>query len=225
MGITILVAKLFYDSFWGLLAGFVIVPFWMKRYEKDMEQKRTSKLKTEFKEYMLLVANSLQAGYSLERALRQAEEEHVKLFSKNCLLFRPVHEMNGKIGMNIQVEKAFEEMAHAIGLEDAVNLSDILSFSKRAGGDYGRQIRQCAIKLDEKLMVNEEIETLITEKQLELKVMCVMPLGIIGYITMSSRDFIEPLYGNFPGVLLMSGCLLVYGLMIILGQKIVNIEV
>lgn len=219
------IAFLFYRSFYGLLAGIVIIPFWLVQYRDRVEKKRQIKLKSEFKEYMILISNALQTGYSLEKALLQSEAELNKLFPKDSVLMDPIHEMNQRVRMNIQVEKAFEEMANRIEMEDAQNLSDILTFSKRAGGDYGKQIRNCAVKIEEKLRVAEDIATMTAEKQLELRVMSVMPVGILAYVALTSADFIAPLYNNIIGITIMTICLLVYGLMISIGKKIVSIEV
>jgi len=81
------------------------------------------------------------------------------------------------------------------------------------------------LKIEENLAVKQEIETITTEKRLELKVMCVMPMGIIAYISLTSKGFIAPLYNNLTGVILMTVCLLIYGALIILGRKIINIRV
>ena len=133
--------------------------------------------------------------------------------------------MNQKIAMNIQVEKAFTELAESIQLEEAESLAEIISFAKRSGGDYGKNIRDTAIKIEENLAVKEEIQTITTEKRLELKVMSIMPMGILAYISLTSRGFIAPLYGNLLGVILMTICLFIYGALIVMGGKIIDIKV
>lgn len=223
--ITIAIAFLFYKSIWGCLAGIVIIPFWKKLSEAEKENERKKKLLGEFKEYMMLIVAGLQTGYSLERALKQAEAELNHLFSRDGILTNYVHLMNQKIAMNVQLEKAFMEFAVSTGLEEAVSLADIISFAKRSGGDYGKNIRETALKIEENMAVKQEIETITTEKRLELKVMCVMPLGILAYITLTSSSFIAPLYGNVVGVVLMTCCLIAYGFLIILGRKIIDIKV
>ena len=127
--------------------------------------------------------------------------------------------------MNISLEKAFKEFAKDIGLEEALSLSEIISFAKRSGGDYGKHIRDTALKIEENILVKQDIETITTEKRLELKVMCVMPMGILSYITITAPDFLAPLYGNLLGVCLMSVCLVVYGVLITLGRKIIDIKI
>ena len=173
----------------------------------------------------MLISNGLQAGYSLEKAILFAKAELERLFEEKSVLSPYVHVMNQKIAMNVQVEKAFEEFAVAIDLDEAMSLSEIISYAKRSGGDYGKHIRNTAGKIEEKLAVRQEIDTITTAKRLELKVMCVMPLGILAYITLTSSSFVEPLYGNAIGIILMSICLIFYGLLIAVGRKIIVIKV
>lgn len=225
VGITILVAFLFYRSVIALVTGIIIIPFWLKLKRKENQEKYERRMASEFKEYMLLIVAGLQAGYSLERALGQSESELRRLYHTNSVLINYVHVMNQRIAMNMQLEKAFAMFAQETGLEEAISLSEIISFAKRSGGDYGKHIRETALKIEDNISVKEEIQTITTEKRLELKVMCVMPLGILAYISLTSGSFIAPLYGNILGVGLMSVCLVVYGALIMLGRKIIDIKV
>ncbi len=197
----------------------------MKLCAKKHEDEQMAKTAVEFKEYMMLIVTSLQAGYSLEKSLLQSEKELSRLYSKDAVIIGLVHIMNQKIAMNVQVEKAFEEFANAIGLDDAMSLAEIIAFAKRSGGNYGKNIHDTAIKIEENLAVKEEIETITTEKRLELKVMCVMPMGILAYISITSKSFIAPLYGNLLGIFVMTTCLIIYGILILIGRKIITIKV
>ena len=225
LGLSALIAFLFYKSVYGILIGIVVVPFWVRLSIKEQENKRHANLLLEFKEYMMLIVASLQTGYSLERAIKQSEVELKKLYSNDSVLLPFVHIMNQKLAMNVQLEKAFLEFAQAINLEEAQSLAEIISFAKRSGGDYGKNIKETALKIEGNLAVRQEIETITTEKRLELKVMCVMPIGILAYITITSSSFIAPLYGNILGVSLMTVCLFVYGILIVLGRRIIEINV
>jgi tight adherence protein B len=174
---------------------------------------------------MMLIVASLQTGYSLERALQNAENEFIRLYTTEAIILPAIHRMNQKLKMNMQLEKAFMEFAAEIEIEEANSLAEIISFAKRSGGDYGKNIRETALKIEENLAIKEEIETITTEKRLELKVMSGMPLGILAYITITSGSFIAPLYGNPIGVGLMSVCLVAYGLLVMLGRRIIEIRV
>ena len=225
LGLTIVVAFLFYKSVFGLFVGVAVIPFWMKLSKKEYEAGLKNRLLLEFKEYMMLIVASLQTGYSLEKALGHAEAELKKLYSDEIVILPYIHSMNQKIAMNVQLEKAFMEFANLVNLEEAISLAEIISFAKRSGGDYGKNIRETALKIETNLSIKQEIETITTEKRLELKVMSFMPIGILAYITLTSKGFIAPLYGNAIGISLMTACLLIYAVLIIIGKKIIEIEV
>ena len=205
--------------------GILVIPFWIHFNRVERSEKRRSRMLTEFKEYMMLIVQSLQTGYSLERAVKQSEIELKRLYPNESVLMGYVHIMNQKINMNVQLEKAFMEFAVSTGLEEAISLAEIIAFAKRSGGDYGKNIRETAMKIEDNLAVKQDIETITTEKRLELKVMCVMPIGILAYITITSKGFIAPLYGNVLGAVIMSTCLVAYGFLIMLGKKIIDIKV
>ena len=205
--------------------GILVIPFWIHFNRVERSEKRRSRMLTEFKEYMMLIVQSLQTGYSLERAVKQSEIELKRLYPNESVLMGYVHIMNQKINMNVQLEKAFMEFAVSTGLEEAISLAEIIAFAKRSGGDYGKNIRETAMKIEDNLAVKQDIETITTEKRLELKVMCVMPIGILAYITITSKGFIAPLYGNVLGTVIMSTCLVAYGFLIMLGKKIIDIKV
>ena len=75
-----------------------------------------------------------------------------------------------------------------------------------------------------KIEVEEEIRTVLTGKQMEEKVMSMVPFFIIFYIDLTSPGFFSVMYGNITGIVIMSACLLVYGIAVWLGERIMNIS-
>ena len=52
-----------------------------------------------------------------------------------------------------------------------------------------------------------------------------MPLGILAYLTFTSGDFLEVLYGNVLGIVIMSTALGIYLAAIKLSEHILDIQV
>ena len=86
-------------------------------------------------------------------------------------------------------------------------------------------IRNAVRQMGEKIDVEREITTLVTGKKLELKIMTMIPLGMVLYMKISFPEFLDVLYGNLAGVIIMSICLLVYVVAYEMGRRIVEIEV
>ena len=55
--------------------------------------------------------------------------------------------------------------------------------------------------------------------------MSVVPFLLIGYVQLVSPGFLDVMYGNLAGVLIMSACLGTWGFAFWLGRKIVSIEI
>ncbi len=173
---------------------------------------------------MLIVASSLQAGYSIETALLTGQVELQSMFSDSVII-EYINEMNAKIKMNIPFERAFQNMAYQIDFEDAIDLAEILQFAKRGGGDYGAKVRDAAIRIENRVSIKQEINTMTAEKRLELRVMSCMPMAIIGYIALTSEEFILPMYSQPIGRVIMTICLIMYMAFILLGEKIIEIDI
>ena len=93
------------------------------------------------------------------------------------------------------------------------------------GGSLPDIIRKAAGCIEGKIDVEREIETNLSGKQLEQKIMTAMPAGIIFYMRAASPGYLDSMYGNLPGVLIMTGCLAGYLGAAVWGRRIVRIEV
>ena len=79
--------------------------------------------------------------------------------------------------------------------------------------------------LCEKIDTKQEIDAQISSKAFEQKVMSIVPICIILYLRASFGGFIEMLYGNVVGIIVMTVCLFIYTAALFWGRKIVDIEV
>lgn len=220
-----IIAWLFYRSLWGMVLVPAMYIVCRGRYEEMQQKKRTEKLLGEFKDTMQAVSAALLAGYSMENSWREAEKELFGLHGKDCFMLAEVHRMNEAVRMNEPLEKALGEFAERSGCEEIESFAEVFSFAKRSGGDFARIIRTTTQKLIGRMEVEREITTVLAGKKLEGRIMNVMPLGILAYLTFTSGDFLEVLYGNVLGIVIMSTALGIYLAAIKLSEHILDIQV
>ena len=72
-------------------------------------------------------------------------------------------------------------------------------------------MRLTANRLKQSFQVQEEIRLAMSSKQLEQRIMSIMPFCILAYLRFGSSEFLDPLYHNLPGAVIMTVCLLIYG--------------
>ena len=94
------------------------------------------------------------------------------------------------------------------GLEDIHSLAEVFSIAKRSGGNLINILKYTETLFIQKETIKNEIQTMITGKKLEILIMSMIPAGMISYLSISSPGFLEPLYHNFIGVMIMTGCLI-----------------
>lgn len=225
MALSGVIAWLFYRSLWGMLLCPLIYILYRRRYQTEQRQKRKERLLEEFKDGMHAVSAALLAGYSIENAWREAEKELRELHGETSLMFAELHRMNGAVSMNEPLEKVLAEFAGRSGCEEIESFSEVFIFAKRSGGDFTKIIRATVTKLTGKIEVEREISTVLAGKKLEGKIMNGMPLFILAYLTLTSGDFLEALYGNMLGVVIMSVALGIYGVAIRMSERILDIQV
>lgn len=225
LGISLVIAVLFYDSPMGMLSFLGIFPAVLWMVNKDAKKRYQRKLNLEFKDYLCEVSSALSAGTSIERAFVRAFKEMEGLYGENMALFELLGGMEHRLSVQEPIEHILKEFALKSENEDIRNFVEIFCYAKRGGGDFIHIIQTTVGRICDKIEVSEEIHTVMAEKALEQKVMCVVPFGVLGFFRLSSPEFIGRLYGNALGAVIMTVALLLYGAAFFLGVKIVEIEV
>lgn len=62
-------------------------------------------------------------------------------------------------------------------------------------------------------------------KKMEQKIMVCIPLGILIYLRMTTQGFVDVLYGNVLGIIVMTLCLIIYAAAAVISIRIVDIKV
>lgn len=217
--LTAAISWLFYRSWYGMLLVIPVNYLTVSYYRNKKKNEREKKLMIEFRDAIQSVAAALLAGYSIEHAWKEAEREVTDLYGTEAMITQELIQMNAKIKLNRNVEEILHDLAMRSGVEEIESFAEIFGFAKRSGGDFAGIIRTTAIRISAKIEVEREVDTVISGKKLEGKIMGMMPFFILAYLNLASGEFIEPLYGNLPGVLVMSVSLLVFvGAMAINGR-------
>lgn len=219
------ISYLFYQSIQAFLIGFLFCPFFFRKKKKACIKKRKNILRMQFKDCLLSVSGAMRAGYSVENAWKEAEKDMEQQYGKESDICRELRHMNSQVDCNVPLEQVLDSLARRSHIEDIENFSGIFGFAKRSGGDFTRIIGNSVRQLRDKMELKDEIETVIGAKQMEQKVMNVVPLFILAFVNTISSDFLKTLYHNTAGVLIMSVALILYVVAYLWSEKIVDIEV
>lgn len=223
--IPVAVGIIFYNSFLAVILLLPLCWVYVRIQKRELAKQEDERLAGAFKDGIIAVSFSLNVGYSIENAFREAYKEMQMLYGSESRIAKEFRIICNRMAQNENIEDILEDFAAESGVEDILYFAQVFRYAKRSGGDLMSIIRNTASVIRDKNEVAEDIRTIISGRRMEQMVMNFVPFGIILYLRLASPEFIEPLYGNAAGVAVMTGCLAVYALAIALGRKITDIKV
>lgn len=221
-GITGLLAYFFYRSIWAMLPLSVIGAAAFFQIGRHKAEKMREELAAQFRECILAVAASLQAGYSVENAFLECRPDMILMYGEDALICRELNFVKRGLHIHISLEELLGDLAGRSGCEDIEQFAQIFALAKRNGGNMAEIIRSSAGQIGKRIELRQEIQMLLGGKKMELAIMKVMPFGILLYINMGNRGYFDSLYHNLTGAVIMTGCLGIYLGAYLLGEHIMK---
>lgn len=217
---------LFYRS---LLMAALLVPLallYPRLKEKEYIAHQRKLLNLQFKDALHSIATSLTVGKSIETAFRDAPQELRLLYPEaEILILREIQIINNKVQMNINIEEAIRELAERTGLEDILYFAEVFAICNRTGGNLVEVIKNTSRIITEKNDFKQELELMLVQRRFEQRLLSFIPVVIILILSITSPEYMSPVYTTYTGRLVMSIALSLFGLAFYLSKKIIEIEV
>lgn len=225
LGIGLFTVWLCYRSLAAIPAAVPIAVFFGGvRYLEAVEKKR-QQMRLHFRDFLTAVHMAVRSGYSLENAVRSGCRDLAALYGKSDLLVQELERLIRQLEYRIPVEKLFRDLGNTTGIYEIQSFAELVSITKRTGGNLGKVLADTWRILNRRMDTEEELDTLLAAKKYEQSVMSLMPAGMILYLRFTFSGFVDHLYGNSTGVLIMTIALLFYMGAFALGRWMVRIEV
>lgn len=193
-------------------------------WEQGRMRKKQEEFEVQFQEGLRYLSAALRAGYSVENAMKEMYLEERKAFPKGSIFLREMDHMLKQLKLLIPVEQVWRECGERTGMEDVINFAQVFSVAKRSGGNLIEIIQNTIRQIQMKQKIQREIEVMAAGKRMEFHIMSVIPAAIIVYMCLGFPDFMQVIYANLIGKLLMTGCLILYVGAYLWGRKILSVE-
>lgn len=212
----------------NIAVGFVFLPFYpfiRKGRETQKKQEQQTEYAVQFKDALISIKASLEAGYSMENAVLAAGEDLACIYPKNSFICGEMERIGRGIANAVPVEEAFRNFAVRSGLEDAQSFAEIYRTAKRSGGDLFHVLQSAVTVIADKTELKREIKTILTAKRMECRIMKLIPPGMLLYFRLFSPGYLDILYDSSGGHLLMTALLAAYLFFVWLMGHITGIEI
>lgn len=220
-----IISNLFFHSWYAFILLLPGIIFFFRDRKTVLGERRGEEMQVQFLTGMQLVCTSLQAGYAVENAFREALKELEKIYDADTFIIREFRYLVSQMGLNRTIESLLMDLGQRSHVEDIRNFAEVFYIAKRTGGDLMAIIQNTVSAIQQKQETRMEIATCLSGKLMEQNMMSVIPIFILGYVKLTSPGFLNVMYHNLTGVVIMVFCLILYIIAYFWGRKIMHIRV
>ena len=199
---------------------------WPPMRVKQIIAKRHTQLTTQFKDMLYSLSSSLSAGKSVETGLKECLQDLRIIYpDDDTYIIQEISYIVRGVEMNETIEDMFGQFSERAHDEDIENFVDIFRTCKRTGGDMVQVIKNTSQTIGEKIETKQEIETMISGKKFEFKALMLMPVALILLLSLTSADYMEPVFTTFVGHAVMTVAIAMFAVAYLVGNKIMTIKI
>ena len=200
--------------------------FYLPYRRKRQIVKRRDALKQQFRDMLYSLSSSLMAGKTMESALREVRGDLEILYpDPDTAIIREVDIMLRKLLLNETIDNALYDLAERSGIDDIGSFCDVLATCRKMGGNLVEIVKNTTNILGDKMEIKNEIDVLLAQRKFEKKILNAMPIALIFVLSMTAKDYIEPVFTTITGKLVMSAAIGLIAFAWLISEKIMNIDV
>lgn len=215
----------FYRSLLAVIPLSALGCFYFQRERKILLHKKKERAREQFKELMLLASTGQKAGYSPENAFISSYQDMKALYGEESTVCRMIQALKSGRENNIAFSRLWKQMGNQLGIAEISEFASVYEISHHCSGNMASVMEKTASVILHKIETEKEISLLLSARELEQKIMNIMPFFIMLYINLTSPGYFGGLYHCPSGVLLMTICLFLYLSAYLWSARIVFIKV
>jgi tight adherence protein B len=199
----------------GALLGYFVPRFWVSRRISG----RLSAFNKQLADTITLISNSLRAGSSFLQSIELVSRETPAPMGEE--MGRVVREVNLGLGM----EEALSNLVRRIRSDDLDLMVTAIGVQQQVGGNLAEILDTIAFTIRERVRIKGEINTLTAQGRMSGYLVAFLPIGIMITLNFINPEFMQPLFTQLIGQILLGvgAVMMVIGFIAI--QKIVSIKV
>lgn len=181
--------------------------------------KRVSRLNAQLPEALMLLSNSVKAGFGLMQALDMASREVPHPLGTEFK--RTLADIN----VGAATEEALQKMAERSGSDDLEIVVTAMLIQQTTGGNLSEILDNVAHTMRERIRIRGEIKTLTSQQMLTGFVIGGLPFVMVALFSLINPDYMTPLFTTLIGNAMIAGAIVLEFFGVLAIKKILDIEV
>jgi len=211
-GIIGLIAYVFFNNIFLSICFTPYVIYYVKKQKIIINNKNKERLKIQFFEVLEIVSAYIKTGMSIEKAFDQVVTDVEMLYGINSSIYNEINNINISVEIDIRIEDAIKKLAKKMDIKEISNFAELFEISIKQDGNVVNVIESICSYVKGQIELNRQVRLSINSVLQEISIMKVMPIGILIYLRIFSKDYIEGIYSSGMGLFIMFIILIVYGI-------------
>ena len=158
--------------------------------------------------------------------MEEARNNLAEIYGASALAVQELSGMLHKMQEAAETDAAvWEDFAKRSQLSDVEDFTQVFSAVRETGGDLVFAVNRAAAVIGEKIAIETEIKTMVSQKKLEGKIITAMPAIIVVFLQIASPTYLAVMYQSLAGRILMSMALAATIFAYIMIERMTAIEV
>ena len=213
--IGLMLTQKIYGGILFAVAGGVLPRLWLKSAQK----KKRSQFNNQLADALLVLANSLRAGFSLLQAMEMVSQEMPNPISGEFHL--ALREMT----YGTATETALIHLSERVGSDVLDLLVTAMLIQRQAGGNLAEVLLNIHATIQDRLRIQQEIKTLTAQGRMSGYIIAALPFGIAAVLSVLNPSYLSVLFTNPLGWAMLAGGLTSQFIGFLIIRKIITIEI
>ncbi|HEY9059670.1 MAG TPA: type II secretion system F family protein [Pseudobacteroides sp.] len=197
------------------ILGWLLPPVFLKMRIK----KRLKMLNEQLSDAIVLMSNSLKAGYSFFQAVDIISKEMTGPIAEEFAF------MQKEVNLGLTTEKALENLVNRIKSDDLELVVTAVLIQRQVGGNLSEVLDNISTTIRERIKIKGEVKTVTAQGRASGFIISVLPFGLGLILFVINRDYMIGLFTHPIGILIVVFSLLMELTGIYFISRIVKIEI
>lgn len=213
--IGFMLTQKFYAGFLFSIGGGMLPRLWLNSAQK----KKRRKFNNQLADALLVLSNSLRAGFSLLQAMEMVSQEMPNPISGEF------HFTLREMTYGTSTETALIHLSERVGSGVLDLLVTAMLIQRQAGGNLAEVLQNIHATIQDRLRIQQEIKTLTAQGRMSGYIIAALPFGIAAVLSVLNPSYLSVLFTNRIGWTMLAGGLISQFIGFLIIRKIITIEV
>lgn len=160
-------------------AAGMISLFFVPYFDGVFVKRRKGRVLLEFQDFLFILNSHLKAGKSLDNAMAESRNSLNHMYGEDTLFGKGLEKVLYYNKIGVPYEKGFQLLEDQFRIGILGDFAGVIRIARTKGGAFNQILTETSNILSERMETEREIGTMLAKQALEVKILRVIPFGML----------------------------------------------